>query len=180
MLISEDRQHHHKRSRPESKPIAKDSSTTMSVISLSSPYLDAFAFDLFSKDPRGPPMFIEHYTMKIDDSPTYTAFLTVEFPRSDERLQLKRVEEISATSRRTDWPDKSGVSDWDIRNKALEKVYKELRRRKRELILNGLREEIARLDEEDRRVTKLLNTKYTQRQRLMDPSWDASDGVELF
>ena len=146
-----------------------DSSTTMSAISLSSPYINAFAFDLYSNDPRGPPKFIEHYTMKIDDSlgsesSAYTAFLTVEFSKSYEPLQLKEVEEISATSRRTDWLNKFGVSDWDVRNKALEGVYKELQRRKRESILNELWEEIAWCEENERkenlRVTRELQWRY--------------------
>lgn len=118
--------------------IAEESSTTMSTISLSSPYIDMFAFNVYSNDPRGSPKFIEHYTMRIDDglgSKSFTAFLTVEFSKSYEPLQLKEVEEISATSRRTDWPDEFEVSDWDVRNKALEGVYKILQRKMHELML---------------------------------------------
>jgi len=112
----------------------------MSTISHSSSYIDIFAFNLFYNDPRGPPTFIEHYTMRIDDGPASesfacTAFLTVEFSKAYEPLQLKEVEEISATSRRTDWHNEFGVSDWDVRNKALEGVYKKLQRMKRELML---------------------------------------------
>ena len=51
------------------------------------------------------------------------------------RVGIKEVEEIIETSRRTDWLDEFGVSDWDVRNKALEGVYKKLQRMKRELML---------------------------------------------
>ena len=93
----------------------------MSTISLSSPYIDIFAFNVYSNHPRGLPKFIEHYTMRIDDgsgseSFACTVFLTVEFSKSYKPLQLKEVEEISATSRRTDWLDEFGVNDWDAGN----------------------------------------------------------------
>jgi len=131
----------------------QDSSTTMPAISLSSPYIDVVAFDLYSNDPRGPPKFIEHYIMKTEDrseSFACTAYLTIEFSQSYEPLQLKVIDEISATSRRSDWLDEFGVSDQDVRNKALEGLFKELQRRKRELILNEL-EEIACREQMERK-----------------------------
>jgi hypothetical protein len=146
----------------------------MPTISLSSPCIDAFAFDLYSNDPRGPPKFIEHYTMKIKDgseSFACTAFMTIEFSKPYEPLQLKKVEEISVTSRRTDWLNKVGVSDRDIRDQALKGVYKELQRRKRELILNEVREEMIRCEEGKER--KRLRMKRKSRCRyLMDWHWD--------
>ena len=172
-------------SQPRSNQIVEDSSTTMPTISLSSSYIDSFALDLYSNDPRGPPKFIEHYTMKVDDgseSFAYTAFLTIEFSKAYEPLQLKEVEEISATSRCPGWLD---VSDSDGRNKALEGVFKELQRRKCELILNELKKEMMRRYE--RESKERLRASELQWRYLMDwggRDWTSSDfmprAFELF
>jgi hypothetical protein len=63
----------------------QDSSTTMPTISMSSAYIDIFAFKLYSNDPRVPPKFIEHYTIKIDDGVSLSpalAYLIIEFSKS--------------------------------------------------------------------------------------------------
>jgi hypothetical protein len=43
------------------------------------------------------------------------------------------------------------MSNWDVRNKALAGVFKELQRNKRELILNELKDEIMWCEEEERK-----------------------------
>lgn len=123
--------------------------------------------------------------MKIDDSLgsesfAYTTFLTVEFSKPYEPLQLKEIEEISATSRCTDWLNKFRVSDWDVRNKVLKGLYKELQRRKRQLILNELREEIAWYEGEGERKKRLRVTKELQWHYLMDWSLKGLDKIDSF
>lgn len=154
----------------EPKQIAKESSTTMSALSLCSAYIDALAFDLFSDSLGGSPKFIEHHTVKIDDSPTYTAILTVKSPKSYNIFEHKEIEEIKVTSRRTDWPDEVEVNDCDVRNKALEGLCKELQKRRLELTLNQLNGEIARLEEQKKMKERLRVMKELELQYLKDQS----------